>query len=227
MALARAPRARARGWSRTARHDKDDRFRAFACRASAAWLFAFLKQHLTPKPAAACTSGSALPGDPGPRSPFPDRAASRSTGSRHPAADLREQSAARGPWPGDDLPGVGELHRRVERALALRYPGARAAWKQGPDEVPMSLRSFLELREPRGRHTTLHTVAVVEGDVDGVTFEAFREHIVKRYRTDQPHIEPSLVYTGTAAKDVMDEAGKWRVHLESVLELQGLLDFRP
>jgi nucleoside phosphorylase len=31
-------------------HDKDDVFRAFACRASAAWLFAFLARHLEPTP---------------------------------------------------------------------------------------------------------------------------------------------------------------------------------
>jgi WD40 repeat protein/nucleoside phosphorylase len=189
-----------------AEHDKDDRFREFACRASAAWLFAFLKQHLTPKPADPRAPGSGSPGDPGPRSPFPDLAAR---------------------WSGDEQPGVGELQQRVELALMLRHPGAHAAWKQGPDEAPETLRAFLEVREPRGRHTMLHVVAVVDGDVDGPTLEAFREHIVKRYGTDQPYVEPSIVYTGAAAAAVVDEAGRWRVDLAPLLELQGLLDFRP
>jgi len=205
-------------------HDKDDRFREFACRASAAWLFAFLKKHLTPKPADTRTPGSAPPGDPGPGSPFPDLAASRLEESRR---EVDEEKTPRELRSGNDRHGLGELHRRVERALALRYPGARATWKQGPNEVPAPLRSFLELREPRSRHTTLHVVAVIDGDVDGPTFEAFFEHIVKRYGADLPYVEPSLVYTGAASADVLAEAGRWRVDLKSLLELQGLLDFRP
>jgi nucleoside phosphorylase len=205
-------------------HDKDDRFREFACRASAAWMFAFLKQHLTPKNVDQRAPGSAPPGDPGPRSPFPDLAASRLEESRR---DADEQKPLRELRSGNDRHGLDELHRRVERALALRHPGARATWKQGPDEVPAPLRSFLEIREPRGRHTTLHVVAVIDGDVDGPTFEAFFEHIVKRYGTDLPYIEPSLVYTGAASAAVLDEAGRWRVDLEPLLELQGLLEFRP
>jgi WD40 repeat protein/nucleoside phosphorylase len=206
-------------------HDKDDRFREFACRASAAWLFAFLKKHLTPRPADTRASGSAPPGDPGPRSPFPDLAASRFEESRR---DADEQKTHRKLLSGNDRHGVGELHRRVERALKLKMPSdARATWKQGPDEVPAPLRSFLEIREPRSRYTALHVVAVIEGDVDGPTFEAFLEHIVKPYGTNLPYVEPSLVYTGVASAAVLTEAGKWRVRLEPLLELQGLLDFRP
>ncbi len=209
-------------------HDKDDRFREFACRASAAWLFAFLNKHLSPRPADPRTSASASPGDPGPRSPFPDLAASRLEDSRwEPRWEIDEHTAPRDLRSASDRHGVGELHQRVERALALRHPGRSAIWKQGPDEVPTPLRSFLELREPRGRHTTLHVVAVVEGDVDGPTLEAFVKHIVKRYGADQPYVEPSLVYTGAISAAIEDRAGKADVRLLSLLELQGLLDFRP
>ena len=204
-------------------HNKDDRFREFACRASAAWLFAFLKKHLTPKPADTHEPGAGPPGDPGPRSPFIDLAASRVEDSRW---EVDEQKATRELRSGNDRHGLGELHRRVERALALRHPDMPATWKQCLDEVPAPLRSFLEIREPRGRHTRLHVVAAVDGDVDGPTFEAFLEHIVKPYGTDQPYIEPRLVYTGAVSTAIADRAGKVDVQLVSLLELQGLLDFR-
>jgi WD40 repeat protein/nucleoside phosphorylase len=207
-------------------HDKDDRFRDFACRASARWLFAFLTKHLTPRPVDMHAPGFTSRDDPGPRSPFPDLPATRREGSRR--GDIDEQKVLRDELEWDrDQSGVGELHRRVERALALQYPNMQATWKQGPIDPPAPLCSFLELREPRRRHTTLNVVAVVEGDVEAPLFESFLEQVVQRYGPDQQYVEPWLVYTGAVSSVIADHAGKEGVRLVSLLELQGLLDFRP
>jgi hypothetical protein len=123
---------------------------------------------------------------------------------------------------------ISDLHRRVERALGLHHPGATIAWKQGPEGVSPALRTFLEVHLPGSGYTKLFPVAVIDGPISQPALDAFVQHIVSPYRTETPYLEPLLVHTGPAAsEDIGSEAHKHGVRVESLLELQGLLDFRP
>jgi WD40 repeat protein/uncharacterized protein YjbI with pentapeptide repeats/nucleoside phosphorylase len=212
--------------------DKDDRFREFACRASAAWLLAFLRRYLVREPS------EPLPttvNDTGPRSPFRDLLPGQARSAVRMAADESASmlvansdgpATARSPTTDGDLQ-LYDLHRRAKRSLGLQFPDAQIAWKQGPPEVPSALRAFLELRTSGGGYTRATPVAVVDQSLDRMLLDAFVEGILTRYRADTPYVEGWMVHTGIAPSDVIDEARMRGVRLESMLELQGLIDFRP
>jgi hypothetical protein len=195
--------------------DKDDRFRAFACRASAAWLFAFLRRHLAPR----ATAPEGL-------EPASEIAAKAAPAPEDPAEP--RATPGLGPvFPDEDPRRVTALQRDVERALARRHPGARTIWKHGPERAPRPLRTFLELHRPGGGYDEISPVAVVEGDVGKLVLESFVKQIASRYRDYIPYLRVSLIHTGSVPAGVAEDATRSGVHLESVLELLGYLDFRP
>src|SRR5262249_50209433 len=116
-------------------HDKDDRFRDFACHASAAWLLAFLKKHLKSRRAEPATYNAPAPSDPWPRSPFADLLAGHFIDlvMEYDEPNVAEGELLRGRVRG--VYGVTELHQRVGRALSLRHPDRQATWKRAPDHV--------------------------------------------------------------------------------------------
>jgi WD40 repeat protein/nucleoside phosphorylase len=212
--------------------DKDDRFREFACRASAAWLLAFLRRNLAREPSEPLSATA--PADTGPLSPFRDLPPGEARSARLVAdesvsilvANSDGPAPLRSPTADSDL-HVNDLHRRAKRSLALRFPDAQLAWKQGPPEATSALRAFLEVRTSGGGYTRAYPVAVIDEPLDRKLLEAFVERILTRYRADTPYVEGWMVYTGVAPADVIDEARLRGVRLESMLELQGLIDFRP
>lgn len=206
---------------------KDDRFRDFACHASAAWLLAFLSKHLEPKARAVTASGGEPAGDLGPRSPFPDLGPGHERSNAQMVLDANDPSVVRVTLGDSDRYDLSDLHKRAQRALGLRHPGVQLAWKRGPEEAPTSLRAFLEVRTSTGGYTRAYPAAVIDGPVDRTTIEGFVDHIVTRYRGETPFVEAALIHTGVVPVDVVEQARKRGVRLESMLELQGLLDFRP
>jgi WD40 repeat protein/uncharacterized protein YjbI with pentapeptide repeats/nucleoside phosphorylase len=207
--------------------DKDDRFREFACHASAAWLLGFLSKHLKPKARAVTASGTESVGDLGPRSPFPDLGLKNDRSNARMVLDTNDPSIVRVTLGEVDRYDLSDLHRRAQRTLGFRIPGVQLAWKRGPDEAPASLHAFLEVRTSTGGYTRAYPAAVIDGPVDRAIIEAFVAHIVTRYRLETPYLEAAVIHVGVVATDAVAEARHRGVRLESMLELQGLLDFRP
>src|SRR5262245_8006918 len=119
--------------------------------------------------------------------------------AHHGAQDRLGREAGMSIRSKEDSQRVETIHRRVERALAIRYPGARIVWRRGPDAAPASVRTFLEVHAPGGGYTEVFPVAVVDGDVGRPVLDGYVEHVVNRYRLDMPFIKATLVHTGVVS----------------------------
>lgn len=199
-------------------HDKDDRFRTFACQVSAAWLFAFLRKHLKAGPIEVSWQDGVLEtsDDNGPPALFFDLFET-SEGRSEIAVAERGRTTK-----------IGDVQKRVERALAVREQGAQMFWRRGPEHIPHSLRGFLEVRPPDARYTQAYPTAIIEGTLDESLLEHFVKHIVTRYREVTPYTQARIIHTGPPLEDALYYKARANgVNIESLLELQGLLDFRP
>lgn len=186
-------------------HDKDDSFRAFACRASAEFLFAFLRRYLSPEHAERGGRGLRL-------RRFPGR-------GRRGDADPR----------GDDLrlPGEGrsdDFLSRVERVCRLREPeGTELEWFDAP--VPFGC--YLRVSVNEGGIVRIAPLAALESGISTEAVTLFLEKIDAKYRRDDPGLVSTLVYGGEPApEELVRYASARRVRLVRFLEYQGLIDFR-
>ncbi|WP_437737840.1 pentapeptide repeat-containing protein [Sorangium sp. So ce1335] len=185
-------------------HDKDDSFRAFACRASAEFLFAFLRRTLSPGRADDAGRGRRL-------RRFPARA--RGGHAEH----------------GDDivLPGEGrsdDFLSRVERVCRLREPdGVEIEWF----DAPLPFGCYLRVSVNEGGIVRIAPLAALESGISTEAVSAFLESIDASYRRDDPGLVSTLVYGGEPApEELVRYASARRVRLVRFLEYQGLIDFR-
>ncbi|WP_437516737.1 phosphorylase family protein [Sorangium sp. So ce1099] len=186
-------------------HDKDDSFRAFACRASAEFLFAFLRRYLSPDLAARAGRGRAL-----------RRFTARARGGH---AEPH----------GDDilLPGEGrsdDFLSRVERVCRLREPeGVEIEWF----DAPLPFGCYLRVSVNEGGIVRIAPLAALESGISTEAVSAFLESIDASYRRDDPGLVSMLVYGGEPApEELVRYASARRVRLVRFLEYQGLIDFR-
>jgi WD40 repeat protein len=180
-------------------HDKDDSFRAFACRASAEVLLAFLLKHVEPAPAqekALIEDNHDEPGDDDPR------------GDRRLIGDRRDGFLA-----------------RVERVALLHDPGAIATRHRavapfaGVLEVPV-LRN--------GALVELRIIAAIEQDITVQLVDQYQAEVELRFRQQDHLLRSTLVHTGAPAPgDLAQAAWKRGVVLTSFGEYQRLCDFGP
>ncbi|WP_437820306.1 pentapeptide repeat-containing protein [Sorangium sp. So ce1078] len=189
-------------------HDKDDSFRAFACRASAEFLFAFLRRTLQPARAEHSEHGGR-----GRRL----RRFSARAGGGHP-----EQH-------GDDilLPGEGrsdDFLSRVERVCRLREPeGVEIEWF----DAPLPFGCYLRVSVNEGGIVRIAPLAALESGISTEAVSAFLESIDASYRREDPGLVSTLVYGGEPApEELVRYASARRVRLVRFLEYQGLIDFR-
>ncbi|XXT24594.1 pentapeptide repeat-containing protein [Sorangium sp. So ce429] len=186
-------------------HDKDDSFRAFACRASAEFLFAFLRRYLSPDLANRAGRGRAL-----------RRFTARARGGH---AEPH----------GDDilLPGEGrsdDFLSRVERVCRLREPeGVEIEWF----DAPLPFGCYLRVSVNEGGIVRIAPLAALESGISTEAVSAFQESIDASYRRDDPGLVSTLVYGGEPApEELVRYASARRVRLVRFLEYQGLIDFR-
>ncbi|WP_438011248.1 pentapeptide repeat-containing protein [Sorangium sp. So ce321] len=186
-------------------HEKDDSFRAFACRASAEFLFAFLRRYLSPDLAGRAGRGRPL-------RRFPARA-----------------RGGRAEPHGDDilLPGEGrsdDFLSRVERVCRLREPeGVEIEWF----DAPLPFGCYLRVSVNEGGIVRLAPLAALESGISTEAVSAFLESIDASYRRDDPGLVSTLVYGGEPApEELVRYASARRVRLVRFLEYQGLIDFR-
>ncbi|WP_437616213.1 pentapeptide repeat-containing protein [Sorangium sp. So ce834] len=188
-------------------HDKDDSFRAFACRASAEFLLAFLRRTLEPARA--------------------ERAEDTGRGRR-----LRRFSARAGSGHAehhDDilLPGEGrsdDFLSRVERVCRLREPeGVKIEWF----DAPLPFGVYLRVSVNEGGIVRIAPLAALETGISTEAVSAFLESIDASYRREDPGLVSTLVYGGEPApEELVRYASARRVRLVRFLEYQGLIDFR-
>ncbi|WP_437815759.1 pentapeptide repeat-containing protein [Sorangium sp. So ce1078] len=179
---------------------KDDGFRAFACRASAAVLLAFLQKHLAP-------------------APRPERGPS---GRRAPAGEVEC-------LPGDNEPGEGAFEgrhdgflQRIERVALLRAPGATVTRHRAPPP-------FAGVLEVAARDGTLVDVRVIGALDQAITEELVARYVAdveRPFRQQDPLLRSTLIHAGPQAPPALIERA-WRrgVVLKSFSEYQGLIDF--
>ncbi|WP_438036742.1 pentapeptide repeat-containing protein [Sorangium sp. So ce204] len=183
-------------------HDKDDSFRAFACRASAEFLVAFLRRFLAPA------------------------RAERGARMRRFPARVRGNHAE--PH-GDDilLPGEGrsdDFLSRVERVCRLREPeGVKIEWF----DAPLPFGVYLRVSVNEGGIVRIAPLAALESGISTEAVSAFIESIDASYRREDPGLVSTLVYGGEPApEELVRYASARRVRLVRFLEYQGLIDFR-
>ncbi|WP_437492801.1 pentapeptide repeat-containing protein [Sorangium sp. So ce1014] len=185
--------------------DKDDSFRAFACRASAEFLFAFLRRYQEPALREQAGRGRRL-------RRFPARAAG---GHADPH--------------GDDilLPGEGrsdDFLSRVERVCRLREPeGVDIEWF----DAPLPFGCYLRVSVNEGGIVRIAPLAALESGISTEAVSAFLESIDASYRREDPGLVSTLVYGGEPApEELVRYASARRVRVVRFLEYQGLIDFR-
>ncbi|WP_437760194.1 pentapeptide repeat-containing protein [Sorangium sp. So ce1389] len=186
-------------------HEKDDSFRAFACRASAEFLFAFLRRYLSPDRVDRAGRGRALRRLPG-----------------------RARGGHAEPH-GDDilLPGEGrsdDFLSRVERVCRLREPeGVKIEWF----DAPLPFGVYLRVSVNEGGIVRIAPLAALESGISTEAVSAFLESVDASYRRDDPGLVSTLVYGGEPApEELVRYASARRVRLVRFLEYQGLIDFR-
>jgi nucleoside phosphorylase len=177
-------------------HDKDDSFRAFACRASAEVLLAFLLKRVEPAPAqkeAPLDGDDDEPGDDGPR------------GDRRLFGDRQDGFLA-----------------RVERIALLRDPGAIATRHRAV--APFA--GVLEVAVRDGALVDLRIIAAVEQDITEQLVEQYQAEVELRFRHQDPLLRSTLIHSGASASVELSQAARRRgVVLTSFGEYQRLFDF--
>ncbi|WP_437728676.1 pentapeptide repeat-containing protein [Sorangium sp. So ce861] len=181
-------------------HDKDDSFRAFACRASAEFLLAFLRRTLEP---------------------------ARAGQGRRPPRFPPGAGGGRAEQDDPVLPGEGrsdDFLSRVERVCRLREPeGVEIEWF----DADLPFGCYLRVSVNEGGIVRISPLAALESGISTEAVSAFLESIDAPYRREDPGLVSTLVYGGVPApEELVRYASARRVRLVRFLEYQGLIDFR-
>ncbi len=118
-----------------------------------------------------------------------------------------------------------DLLSRVKLAAELRAraPGETLELRRFHARTPVN--SYLRVSKAQGPFTTQYPVAAVE-HVSAEVLEAFLLDVDAVYQRADPHVRSTLVYSGAPPPaEVASRAWERRVHLQSFLEYQGLIDF--
>ncbi|WP_437573493.1 pentapeptide repeat-containing protein [Sorangium sp. So ce887] len=178
--------------------DGDDGLRAFACRASAAALLAFLQQHLAPEPRIERASAPDL------REPAED--GERPHGERERVFDDRRDS----------------FLDRVERVALLRDPGATVT----KHRAPPPFAGVLEVAVPDGRRLDVRVIGVLDRSITEELVTRYVTEVEHRFRQQDPYLRSTLIHTDPQAPpDLARSAARRGVVLKSFSEVQGLIDF--
>ncbi|WP_437284240.1 pentapeptide repeat-containing protein [Sorangium sp. So ce406] len=183
----------------------DDGLRAFACRASAAALLAFLQQHLAPEPRIE------RPSVPDLRELGP---APADDGERHPS--------------GRDLVSDDRHDRRdtfldrVERVALLRDPGATVT----KHRAPPPFAGALEVAVQDGRRVDVRVIGVLDRSISEELVTRYVTEVEHRFRQQDPYLRSTLIHTDPPAPpELVRSAARRGVVLKSFSEAQGLIDF--
>ncbi|WP_437629950.1 pentapeptide repeat-containing protein [Sorangium sp. So ce854] len=181
----------------------DDGLRAFACRAAAAALLAFLQQHLAPEPRLERPSAPDL------RDPTP-----ADDGERHP----RERELAL-----DDAHDRRDpFLDRVARVALLRDPGATVA----KHRTPPPFAGALEVAVPDGRRIDVRVIGVLGRPITEELVTRYVTEVEHRFRQQDPYLRSTLVHADPPAPpELVRSAARRGVVLKSLSEAQGLIDF--
>ncbi|MGK3992753.1 pentapeptide repeat-containing protein [Sorangium sp. So ce1024] len=179
----------------------DDGLRAFACRAAAAALVAFLQQHLAPEPRIERTS-------------VPDLRDPAEEGERHP---------------GDRELALDDPHdrrdpflERVERVALLRDPGATIA----KHRAPPPFAGALEVAVPDGRRLDVRVIGVLGRSITEELVTRYVTEVEHRFRQQDPYLRSTLIHADPPAPpELVRSAARRGVVLKSFSEAQGLIDF--
>jgi nucleoside phosphorylase len=180
--------------------DKDDRYRAFAARASAEVLIRFLLRR-----------PELLEHQEIEDVQEPD--------SREPSHFLRSR---------EDGPRGDTLLSRVEILARLRARDPEATVEIRRRPAPPPFGGYLEVSQIREKSfSSIYPVAAVD-QVDSEVFDAFLRDIDARYRRADPGVRSALIYGDSAhpPPEVKTQADAKRIVLQSFTEYQGLIDFR-
>lgn len=123
----------------------------------------------------------------------------------------------------DGAPDGDDFLARVEVACRFRErPGAEIR------RVREGQIEYLRVAVPEGGVVSLYPVGVLEHGATREGLETFIERVDARYREGDSGLISRLVYGGDqpAPAELVREAADRRVHLQSFIELQGLLDVR-
>ncbi|WP_437751902.1 pentapeptide repeat-containing protein [Sorangium sp. So ce1389] len=181
----------------------DDSLRAFACRASAAALLAFLQQHLAPEPRL---------DRPSVREPSETRElALGDDGERHPRErELALEERRDG------------LLDRVERVALLRDPAAAVT----KHRAPPPFAGVLEVAVQDGRRVDVRVIGVLDRSITEELVTRYVTEVEHRFRQQDPYLRSTLVHTDPQAPpDLARSAARRGVVLKSFSEFQGLIDF--
>ncbi|XXT21646.1 pentapeptide repeat-containing protein [Sorangium sp. So ce429] len=179
---------------------KDDGFRAFACRASAAVLLAFLQKHLEP-------------------APRPEREPS---GRRVMAegAEHRAEGGEGGERAFEDRHD-GFL-QRIERVALLRAPGATVTRHRAPPPFA----GVLEVAARDGSLVDMRVIGALDQPITEELVARYVTDVERRFRQQDPLLRSTLIHAGPQAPPELAQRA-WRrgVALKSFSEYQGLIDF--
>jgi WD40 repeat protein/nucleoside phosphorylase len=178
---------------------KDDSFRAFACRASAEVLLALLLKYIEPAPAP-----DQMPqGDEG-----GDEDDGRSGTFKHHDAPDRE----------------GGFLARVERVALLRDPGATVTRHRA--QAPFA--GVLEIAVKDGNLIDLRILAAIDQSITEELITRYQADVERPFRQQDPLLRSTLIHAGSPAPAELAQAAARRgVVLKSFGEYQRLFDFAP
>ncbi|WP_437982835.1 pentapeptide repeat-containing protein [Sorangium sp. So ce117] len=179
---------------------KDDSFRAFACRASAAVLLAFLQKHLEPAP----QPERELPGRHGPAGEVDCTSGDGERGER--AFEERHDG----------------FLQRIERVALLRTPGATVTRHR----TPPPFAGVLEVAARDGALVDLRVIGALDQAISEELVARYVTDVELRFRQQDSLLRSTLIHTGPQAPpDLVQRAWRRGVVLKSFSEYQGLIDF--
>ncbi|WP_437757499.1 pentapeptide repeat-containing protein [Sorangium sp. So ce1389] len=180
---------------------KDDGFRAFACRASAAVLLVFLQKHLEPAP----------------------RRERDLSGRRAMAEDPTGGVKLR---PEDGGRAFEDRHdgflQRIERVALLRAPGATVTRHRAPPPFA----GVLEVAARDGSLVDMRVIGALDQPITEELVARYVTDVERRFRQQDPLLRSTLIHAGPQAPPELAQRA-WRrgVALKSFSEYQGLIDF--
>jgi hypothetical protein len=113
---------------------------------------------------------------------------------------------------------------RIESVFKLREPKAQVERIPGTG----AWGDYLRVCRHTGDFTTSFPIGAVEHGLSKASFRAFLDEVDTPYRRSDPQLISILVYGGEPAPEPLVQlAREKRVHLQSFIEFQGLIEFRP
>ena len=112
---------------------------------------------------------------------------------------------------------------RVETVLRLREPKAQVERTRGNGAAG----DYLRVCRHTGEFATFFPIGAIEQGLSETSFRTFLDEVDASYRRNDPQLVSILVYGGEGAPAPLVQLAKEnRVHLQSFIEFQGLIDFR-